>query len=139
MTNFRKVTREQARNLGFQRAGVDDLPQRRVGGQREQITRVVERPGTKRARISIFRHAFGPRYLCGVEAQHLLRERLILREKKIHSRAVLATAHVVRAEIGNIVATLFEVLVARGALLAIPALLVDEYDRGQNRELLYRH
>src|SRR3954465_10207387 len=68
--------------------------------------------------------------------QHLLREGLILGKKKIDGGAIVAAGSGICSKVGNKVAALLEILVARGALLSVPALLIDENNRRQNRQLL---
>src|ERR1035437_6205929 len=51
--------REEVGDLVFQRAGVDDLPERGVSGERQQIARDVEGAGAQNALVSVRLHFGG--------------------------------------------------------------------------------
>ena len=73
--------REQMRNLALQSSCVDDLSQGRVGRQRQQVTRDVERPGPQRALVSVLLHLSRLRGYSHQVMKHLLRKRFVLRKK----------------------------------------------------------
>src|SRR5262249_20931117 len=78
------------------------------------------------------------RYLRRVVAQHRLAEGLIFSEEKIHGRAVGGFAgFTTGAKIRNVITALLEILVARGALLSVPALLIHQNNRRQDRKLFH--
>ena len=64
--------REQMRDLRFQRAGVDDFSQRRIGGQWQEIARNVECPRPQRALVRILLHVGG----LGCDPPQILKHRL---------------------------------------------------------------
>ena len=70
--------------------------------------------------------------------EHPLRKRFVFARRGPRSRGTVARARRSSREIGRVVAALLEILIARGALLAVPALLVGHVDRRQNREPLNR-
>ncbi len=139
VANLGKGAGEQTSDLGFEGAGVDDLAERGVGGEREQVAGNVKGACLEGARIGLVREGLG------LGDAHL--ERLedggggfsVGGEKAINGARVKLLCRArswlgIRAEIGLIAAGFLEVLVARGALLAVPALLVDEDNGGQQRE-----
>src|SRR5579884_3261195 len=126
MPDFSVWAGKQPGNLLLSSPGVYDLPQRSVGGKRKQVARIIKGPRAQRAGVLVFRHAFRTRRALHVIAEHLLRERVIFAKKKIDGRAVLCFQRCIAAKIRNKVAALFKILVARGALLPVPSLLVNQ-------------
>ncbi len=130
--------RKQVRHLRLQRARVHDFAERSVRSERQQVARNVEGPGLKSALVGFLLHVGR----LGRDADQVLRhvggERVVLGEKKIQSFAVELAGYVVGAELGRVVAAPLEILVAGGALLAVPSLFVGQFDGGENREPLDR-
>ena len=131
---------EQAGDLGFKGAGVDDLAEGGVGGQREQVAGYIEGAGLEGALVGFRLEGFRT----GNAAAEGLKDgrggALVGGEKVVDGLGVEVGGgggnYGVLAEIGEIPAGFEEVLVAGGALLAVPALLVDEDDGGQEAEAL---
>src|SRR5271165_685758 len=67
--------------------------------------------------------------------EHLLGEVAILGKKKINRPTIEIACRSAAGKIGNEISTLLKVLIAGGALLAVPARLVDNYRCGQDRQL----
>ncbi len=122
--------REQVRDLDLQRTGVDDLAQRRVGSQRQQVARDVEGAGLQRALVLLLLHVGGLGGDADEVLRHVRRERVIFCKKTIQRLAVEIAGFVVGPKVGGVVAALLEILIAGGALLAVPALLVGQFDGG---------
>ena len=61
LADLGELAGEQARDLRLQRAGVDDLAERGVRRQRQQIAGHVEGAGLQRALVGLGLHLFGPR------------------------------------------------------------------------------
>src|SRR5713101_9630211 len=70
--------------------------------------------------------------------RHVRRESFVLGKKKIQRLAIEFACLVVGTEVWDVVAALLEILIACGALLPIPALLVSQLNCCQNREPLDR-
>ena len=68
--------------------------------------------------------------------RHVRRECFVLRKKKIQCLAVELSRLVVGAEVGNVVAALLKILIARRALLTVPALFVGQFNRCKDRQSL---
>ena len=69
---------EQVRNLRFQRAGIDDFAERRVGGQGQQITGDVEGTGAQGALVGILLHLSGLGRIVREVTPHALGKRLVV-------------------------------------------------------------
>ena len=59
LADFGVGARKQAGDLGLERASVDDLAERGIGGQRKKITGHVEGAGPQRAGIGLLFHLRG--------------------------------------------------------------------------------
>ncbi len=131
--NLGELAGEQAGDLGFEGAGVDDLAERGVGGEREQVAGEVEGAGLEGAGVGLVLHpgGLGDGALEGVE--HPGADGVVGGEEGFDGGGVAGgPGGCVRAgELGRVPAGLAEVLVAGGALLAVPALFVDQRDRGE--------
>ncbi len=121
--------REQMRHLRLKGPRIDDLPQRSIRSQRQQVARDVKRARLQRAFVRFLLHLGRLRGDADQVLRHVRREPLILGKKKIQRFAIELAGFVIGAEVGRVVATLFEVLIARRALLPIPALFVSQLDR----------
>ena len=115
--------REQVRDLVLQRPRIHDLAQRGVGGQGQEVAREVEGARAQRALVDLRLHLRGPWRALLQIAEHPLGGALVLGEQELDGFAVEPPRFFVVAEIGGVVAALLEVLIAGGALLAVPALL----------------
>ena len=125
---------EEARNLGFKGAGVDDLSERGVGGKGEQIAGYVEGAGFEGAVVGVGLH-FGGAGDAGLEGfVDGGGGGAVGGEEVLHGLGVEGFGGGVGSEVGEVPAGFEEVLVAGGALLAVPALFVDEDDGGEERE-----
>src|ERR1700729_3136552 len=123
-------------DLSFQRARIDDLPERSIRGQRQQITRNVKSACAQRPFVGFGFHVRGTRRDAGEILEGLLRALLVAREQG-PNRLVIegarrcarkAAAGARNLEVRRVVSALLEVLVTRRPLLAVPALLVDNDD-----------
>ena len=136
LADFGIGTRQQARDLRFERAGVDDLAERGVGRQRQQVAGYVEGACLQSPVVALLLHLRG---LCNLRLQrleHALGEFVIRRKQSFNRFAVELGCVAVRAEVGHVPAALFEILVPCRPLLSVPSLLVDERDGGQQRQSL---
>ena len=120
------------RHLRLQRARVDDFSQRRVRRQRQKVTRNIESAGAQRPLVGILLHVSGFRRNPAEILKHGLGKPLVVDQQLIERLPVERAGGNVIAKIRSVVAALAEVLIASGALLAIPTLLVGDNDRGQN-------
>src|SRR6202030_3391370 len=66
--------------------------------------------------------------------RHVRRERFILGEKKIQRLAVKLARLGIRTEVWDVVTAFLEILITRRAFLTIPALLVRQFNRCQDRK-----
>jgi hypothetical protein len=126
---------EQARDLGFEGAGADDLAERGVGGQRKQVAGDVEGAGFEGALVGLGLEGLG----AGTRRRRIENGgggALVGGEEIFDGARSRAAGGGILAEIGEIPAGFEEVLIAGGALLAVPALLVDQDDGGQQAEPL---
>ena len=74
--------RQQMRNLRLQSARIDDLAQRSVRRQRQQIPRDIEGPRLQRALVRILLHLGRLRRDADQILSHVRRKRFVLREQK---------------------------------------------------------
>src|ERR1700747_2957042 len=138
MANLRMRVREQVRDLILQSARVDDLSERSVSSQRQEVARNIEGACFQRTVVGLLLHLIGlRRSLCQI-AEHIFGERFVFREKIVDGAGVQLPCRGVAAEVGSVVATFSEILVAGGTLLPVPTLLVSDDDGGQDRELFDR-
>ncbi len=130
--------RQQSRHLRLQGARADDLSERGVRRQRQQISRKVKGASPQSSFVGLLLHFIRPRRQLPQIPKHLVGEVTIFGEEQVNSLAVEGTRANIPAKIGNKVSTLLEVLIAGGTFLSVPAGLVDGYCRGKNRQTLDR-
>ena len=127
---------EQAGDLGFEGAGADDLAERGVGGQRKQVAGHVEGAGLEGALVGFGLEGFRTGDAAAEEFEDGRGGALVGGKEILDGLGVELGRGGILAKIREIPAGLEEVLVAGRALLAVPALLVDEDDGGQQAEAL---
>jgi hypothetical protein len=127
--------RKQVRYLGFQSAGIDDLPQRCVGRERQQVAGNVEGAGSQGALVGVRLHVAGARSDAGEIFKGRPRDFFVGGEEGVDGVAIQGARGGV-LETRSMVSTLFEILVAGGPLLAVPALLVRDHDGGEDGKAL---
>ena len=136
-THLGELARQEARDLRFQCAGVRDLAERRVRRERQEIPGCIEGTGLERALVGFGLHRLRPGDASLERLEHPRAEPLVRRKLRLDRGGVAVQFG---AKIPRGVPTgVAEVLVARRALLPIPALLVDKLDRGQQRQPLDGH
>ncbi len=120
-------------DLGFEGAGVDDLTEGGIGGEGQEIAGYVEGAGLEGALVGFGLHLGGLRDSGFEGLQHTGADAVVGGEEGFDGGG---EARGFGAELGGEPAGGAEVLVAGGTLLAIPALLVDELDGGEEGETL---
>ncbi len=75
--DFGEVAGEQAGDLGFEGAGVDDLAERGVGGEGEEVAGDVEGAGLEGAVVGVRLHRVGRGMALGEGVEHVLAEVLV--------------------------------------------------------------
>src|SRR5580658_9146503 len=125
-------------DLSFKSPRVDDLPQRSIRSQRQQVARDVKGPRLQRALVRFLLHLGRLGRDADQVLRHMRRERLVLGEEKIKRLTIERASFAVGAELRRVIAAFFEVLIAGRTLLPVPALLVGQLDSSENREPLYR-
>ena len=112
------------------------MAKRRVGGQRQQVAGHVEGAGAERALVGLGLQRLGARDAAAQQFKNRGGNALVGAEKILDGLGVKLRRSGVFSKTRKIPAGFEEVLVARGALLAVPARLVDEHDGGQQAEPL---
>ena len=126
--------RKQMRHLRLESARVDDLSQRSIRSQRQKIARNIESPGTQRSLVRVLLHVGRLRRNPAEILKHRLRQLLVVGKQLIDGLPVKPPRRSIFPEIRRVVTALPEILVARRTLLPVPALLVRNHDRSQNRQ-----
>src|SRR5208282_123232 len=144
IADFFMRLRKQVGDLAFQRAGVDDFPERSVGGERQQIARDVESAGAQSALVCLRLHFGGTRGDADEIFERSLRNFFVGCEQGLDGFAIQSPGRSARGgtvfreivilESRRIVTALPEVLIAGRTLLAIPALLVGNNNGGEYGE-----
>ena len=75
--------RKQVRHLVFERARVDDLTQRSVGRERQQVAGNIEGAGPQRALVGLLLHLVGLGRDAGQVQEHAVRQSFVFREQGI--------------------------------------------------------
>ena len=128
LAHLRERARKQARNLRLQRPGVHNLAQRRIGCERQQVARRIEGPRLQGALVALLLHAFGTRQSAPQRLGHPVAQALVGGKQRVHGGVVLHAR--ARIQGRRVPAGAPEVLVPRGALLAVPAGLIHQRDCG---------
>ena len=136
VADFGHGMREQPRNLRFQGARVHDLAQGRVGRERQQVARHVEGPRLQGAVVGLRLHRLGAGDALAQGFVDGGGGALVGGEKVVDRIAVEFGGRGIGAEFGKVPAGFLEVLIARGALLPVPALLIHQHDGGQQAQAL---
>jgi len=136
LANLFERAGEQSRHLGFERPRIHNLAQRGVGRERQQVARCIERASLQGPRVGIFFHLIGTRDYPLERLKHAGTEFVVGGEEALDGLGVVGA--VVAVEVRGVPAGAAEVLVAGGALLAIPARLVHQRDGRQQAQLLHR-
>src|ERR1039458_969411 len=105
--------RQQSRHLRLQSACADDLAQRSVGRQRQQVTRKVESAGAQSALVGVLLHFNRLGRALPQIAEHLVGEMPIFGEEQVHGLAVESPRPGIFRKVGNKVSALLEVLIDR--------------------------
>ena len=127
---------EQAGDLGFQGAGVHDLAERGVGGERKQVAGHVECAGLEGALVGLGLHGFGTGDAAAQGIENGRGGALVSVEEARNGLGIKLCRGRIRAKIRKKPAGFEEVLVAGRSLLAVPPLLVNQHDGGQQAEPL---
>ncbi len=128
--------REQAGDLGFKSAGADDLAERGVGGEREQVAGDVEGAGAEGALVGFGLEAFRACDALAEQIEDGGADALVGGEEAVDGLGIELGRSGICSEIREIPAGFEEILIAGGAFLAVPAGLVDEDNGGKEAEAL---
>ena len=128
--------RQQVRHLVLQGARIDDFAQRRIRRQRQQVAGDIESPRLERSFIRVLFHVGGLGSNVDQVLRHVQRKRVVLGKQEVHSLPIQLPPLIIRSEIRCVVPALAKVLITRRPLLPIPALLVGQFNRRQNRKPL---
>ncbi len=131
--DLREGAGEEAGDLGFEGSSVDDLAERGIGGEREEVAGDIEGAGLEGAIVGVGLHGVGAREGGFESFEHPGAGVLVGGEEGFYGGGVGGGGG---AEVGSKPAGLLEVLITGGALLTVPALLVDELDGGEEGEAL---
>ena len=99
--NFSGGVREQAGDLSFERAGADDLPERGVCGEGQQVPGDVEGAGTESALVGLGLEAFGVRDTAAEQIENGGTGALVGREEVLNRAGVEAFRRCVAGESGK--------------------------------------
>ena len=135
LAHLGKLASKQARDLRLQSSGIHDLAEGSVRRQRKQISRDIECTSLQSAFIGFRLHGFGlpNRGLQGI--QHSGANLVVSGKERCYDSRKLWR---LLAKIRGMPTGQPEVLVARRALLTVPALLIHQFDRRQQTEALNR-
>ena len=127
-----EVTGEEAGDLGFEGAGIDDLPEGGIGGEGEEVAGGIEGSCLEGALVGFGLHGLGAgdRMLQGFE--HTGADAVVGGEGLLDGLGVEGRGGFRRGR--GEPAGAAEVLVASGALLTVPALLVDQGNGGEEAQ-----
>ena len=129
--------RQEAGDLRFQGARVDDFSQRSVRGQRQQVAGTIEGSGAQGAVVGVLLHFFRLGNLGAEQFDRTAGNFVIAGEERFNLLRIKLPRLDVGAECRQIPATLFEILIAGGAFLAVPALLIHQHDGRQQRQTFH--
>ena len=136
VAHFGEGMREQPGDLGFERACVDDLAERGIGGERQQVAGDVEGAGLEGALVGLGLHRLGARDALAQGFVDGSGGALVGGEEILDGVRVEFGGSGIGGEVGKVPAGFLEVLIAGGAFLAVPALFVDQDDGGQQAQAL---
>ena len=128
VAHFGDGMRKQTGHLRLEGARVDDLAEGGIGGQRQQVSCHIEGPRLEGAVVGFGLHLLGTDDALAEGFVNCGGGALVGREKAPDGVAVKVGGGGVGAEVREVPAGFLEVLIAGGAFLAVPALLVDQYD-----------